>query len=321
MLLDVRGSYLIGGGEGESLVQNVTVTNNIASGGVYAGFIAPGYPCGDTSEQVMKSGNLAHSIDGEGWVMYSTGSTDEQTCWQASGFTSYKTTGAGALGVVKTNKMIVNDMIIIDAGKGLTVNHGGIDGYALVSLFEDIDIYGEIEDSHDCPEPGYCGDFTWTLWEEEEEEADKEAEKARMKRMCFNKRGTITPLHLQMKKPPIATTNVMIPLENPDGDSSFAGHVTYKQVRFHNFSSGSTYCGYEQHAIELNPSGSDIIPLVDFIDNEFNNVDDSAFIYMFTPPDAWITVRECGSFPCTGPWNTVFSFSGTTYSGKAKIYK
>ena len=124
-----------------------------------------------------------------------------------------------------------------------------------------------------------------------------------------------------MKKAPIATTNVMIPLENPDGDASFAGHVTYKQVKFHNFASGRTYCGKQQHAITLNPKGSDIIPLVDFIENEFNNVDDSAFIYMFTPPDSWITVRECGSFPCTGPWNTVFSFSNTKYSGKAKIYK
>ena len=75
--------------------------------------------------------------------------------------------------------MIINDMKFLDTGKGLTVNHGGIDGYSLVTLIEDVDIYGEIEDSHDCEYEGYCDEFSWALWEEEEEEedADKEAEK------------------------------------------------------------------------------------------------------------------------------------------------
>eukprot|EP00117_Sycon_ciliatum_P032216 scpid3681/ scgid25031/ Fibrocystin-L; Polycystic kidney and hepatic disease 1-like protein 1; Protein D86 len=53
MLLDVRGNYILGGGEGETDLVNTVATDNIAAGGVYAGFIAPGYACGESSNAMM----------------------------------------------------------------------------------------------------------------------------------------------------------------------------------------------------------------------------------------------------------------------------
>lgn len=86
MLLDTRAAYLIGGGTGEGQVNAVTVTNNIAAGAVYAGFIVAGYACADGSG-AMGENNRAHSIDGEGWIAFSERSNAaEQACFQASNF-------------------------------------------------------------------------------------------------------------------------------------------------------------------------------------------------------------------------------------------
>eukprot|EP00117_Sycon_ciliatum_P040904 scpid3686/ scgid29995/ len=200
-------------------------------------------------------------------------------------------------------------MTIVDTGKGILVNHGGMDGDMIRTEMLDIEIYGETE-SHDCPSENWCSETP--IWWGENSQSTIE-EQTTYRKTCFNKIGTITPLHLMMGKQPIATTEIMIPIENPDGDSSFAGHVLYQRVNWHNFPTEKTYCGMTQTAITLNSGGSDIIPLVDFVDNTFTNVNDEAFAFLFTPPDNWITVRECGSFPCTGPWNTILSFSKTRY--------
>jgi len=318
MLLDVRGAYILGGGEGEKAISNVVATNNVAAGSVYAGFIAPGVACGETG--TMQEGNLAHSIDGEGWVTYANGmDKDAQSCFESSGFTSYKTTGAGVLSVIKTDKIIMKDIVVLDAGKGLLANHGGMSGASLHTLLENCKLYGEIAESHDCPTENWCDDISWDWSGEMDGDAAKQQKFA--ERACFDKVGTIAPLHLEMGKSPIATTKIMVPLENPDGDGTFAGHVTYKNVEFHNFGSKYTYCGNALQAVKLNKDAADIIPLVTFEDCLFDDVDDEAFVWMFTPPDSWITVRACGSFPCTGPLNTAFSFENTVFTGEHRPWK
>ena len=46
-----------------------SVTNSIAAGCVFGGFVAPGHDCGDTSSTKFKD-NVAHSIDGSGAYIY-----------------------------------------------------------------------------------------------------------------------------------------------------------------------------------------------------------------------------------------------------------
>lgn len=46
-----------------SQCSDITVTNNIAAGGIYAGFIAPGHDCGDSANSKFY-GNVAHSMGG-----------------------------------------------------------------------------------------------------------------------------------------------------------------------------------------------------------------------------------------------------------------
>ena len=37
--------------------------------------------------------------------------------------------------------------------------------------------------------------------------------------------------------------------------------------------------------------------------------------YFFEPPQKWANLADCGDFPCTGPKNTLFSFTNTKWTG------
>jgi hypothetical protein len=39
---------------------------------------------------------------------------------------------------------------------------------------------------------------------------------------------------------------------------------------------------------------------------------------LFTPPNAWAVLDDCGQFPCTGPLNTLIKFERSTFAGKIK---
>ena len=70
----------------------VTVTNNTAAGCKFAGFIAPGYNCADTTSTVFKD-NISHSIKGTGANIYPDGvnGVNHGTCYELSHFKAYKT--------------------------------------------------------------------------------------------------------------------------------------------------------------------------------------------------------------------------------------
>jgi hypothetical protein len=39
---------------------------------------------------------------------------------------------------------------------------------------------------------------------------------------------------------------------------------------------------------------------------------------LFSPPDSWISYDLCGSYECTGPYNTFLEFTETYFSGAIK---
>jgi len=47
----------------------------------------------------------------------------------------------------------------------------------------------------------------------------------------------------------------------------------------------------------------------------FEDVAPEAFAWFLEPPDKWAKISKCGEFPCTGPKNTLFRFTGVTYTG------
>lgn len=37
--------------------------------------------------------------------------------------------------------------------------------------------------------------------------------------------------------------------------------------------------------------------------------------YLFSPPEGWANLDDCGDFPCTAPNNALIQFEGATFSG------
>jgi len=63
------------------------------------------------------------------------------------------------------------------------------------------------------------------------------------------------------------------------------------------------------------PTASDYIPMQEFEDIKFVNVDNRAMAYFYDPPQAWANIKDCGDFPCTAPKNTLYSFKRVKFEG------
>lgn len=98
-----------------------SLKNSVAVGCPYAGFVAPGHDCGDSSSETFKD-NMAHSIDGTGAHIYPdpTRST-HTTCYEASNFKAYKARQNGMGTHYRTQELRVRDMTFVDNEKGLNL--------------------------------------------------------------------------------------------------------------------------------------------------------------------------------------------------------
>jgi hypothetical protein len=68
----------------------VSVMNSIASGCVFAGFVAPGHACGAASSQTNFKDNVSHSNNGMGARIYADPSDSSQSdCYEGSHFHAY----------------------------------------------------------------------------------------------------------------------------------------------------------------------------------------------------------------------------------------
>jgi hypothetical protein len=53
----------------------------------------------------------------------------------------------------------------------------------------------------------------------------------------------------------------------------------------------------------------------EFFESEFNNVQNDAIAMLHSPPEKWANTKDCGEFPCTAPYNILYSFQNTEWSG------
>lgn len=77
--------------EPDTACEAVSVQNSIASGCLFAGFIAPGHTCGEAETQTNFKNNVAHSIAGHGGRIYPDPSiaAHADTCYEGSYFSAY----------------------------------------------------------------------------------------------------------------------------------------------------------------------------------------------------------------------------------------
>lgn len=145
--------------------KDISVTNNIVGGSVYAALITHGYDCGDTSQTLMKN-NVGHSVQGTKMGHGLIVGTDESRpstleCVEASGFVGYKLSMMGASAFPTTNKIIFSGMTMIDnvIGFGSNLVPGSVGDYGehVIQLQDNV-VIGESL-APDCPqnkEGGYC---------------------------------------------------------------------------------------------------------------------------------------------------------------------
>ena len=93
---------------------NSGITNSIAAGCPYAGFVAPGHACDDDNSQIFR-GNVAHSSERSGAHIYPNPTIgSSSTCYKGSHFSAYKNRDGGLVTKYMTREMQMHDMTFID---------------------------------------------------------------------------------------------------------------------------------------------------------------------------------------------------------------
>lgn len=105
-------SYM-NGGQG-SPCYDMKLTNNVAAGCTFAGFIAPGHDCDTESERF--NNNIAHSVKGTGAAVYPDEFTgkNHRKCYEISHFKGYKTTNPCLASFYQTYELRAHDITCID---------------------------------------------------------------------------------------------------------------------------------------------------------------------------------------------------------------
>jgi hypothetical protein len=109
-----------------SACTGVSITNNVAAGCLFSGFIAPGYNCDDTTSTAFKD-NIAHSIKGTGANIYAddVNGSNHGTCYELSHFKAYKTEQPCVATHYHTVEMRAHDITCIDAQLGINLQTAG----------------------------------------------------------------------------------------------------------------------------------------------------------------------------------------------------
>mmetsp|Transcript_41640 Transcript_41640/g.63581 ORF Transcript_41640/g.63581 Transcript_41640/m.63581 type:complete len:252 (+) Transcript_41640:1547-2302(+) len=233
MTVDARGGFALCSywfEDGESCT-NLHVTNNIAGGIAYAGFLTYGHDCGDYSGDNFKD-NVAHSVEGNKGGMGAyifpdlTKPAHTSTCYEGSRFTAYKCALQGAFVFQKMKKVIFSNMLMLDNAKGMGTQievKGATPKEAEASLdsaeydeilmeFHDNTFVGDIG-IPDCPNTFNKGDYC-----------------------IFKDKFAIFPSAVANKgKAPHITAASALPPQKIKGDSMWGGRTIWRNTVFKNF--------------------------------------------------------------------------------------
>lgn len=102
-----------------------SLTNSIAAGCAYAGFVAPGHNCDDNESTIFRN-NVAHSSERSGAHIYPNPALSESsTCYKGSHFSAYKNRDGGLVTMYNSKHVMMHDMTFIDNVKGMNIQASG----------------------------------------------------------------------------------------------------------------------------------------------------------------------------------------------------
>jgi hypothetical protein len=132
---------------------------------------------------------------------------------------------------------------------------------------------------------------------------------------CIDRQAFWAPYFTEGSKVPMPTMASELPLHTNDAVGNWGGDSLITNINFNGFNSLYTYCGNQQTIFNLNEDAPDYSARAKFVNVVFNNVHQDTLAFMYSPPEAWANPDDCGNWPCSGPNNTYWSFSGVTYTG------
>ena len=135
-----------------------SLTNSIAAGCAFAGFVAPGHACDDYDSTIFR-GNVAHSGERVGAHIYPNPAiSSSSSCYKGSHFSAYKNRDGGLTTMYNTQNLQMHDMTFIDNEKGVCLQTAGERERIIIEM-RDVEIYGEDSNS-DVPDgqERYCAD-------------------------------------------------------------------------------------------------------------------------------------------------------------------
>lgn len=275
------------------------VTDNIAAGSAYAGFVAPSYSCGDENTQKFFRDNVAHSIDGKtgkggaGIITYANPAvSSHSSCVETSNNLAYKCTNNGFYSVASTAHIIVKHMTVMDNGAGGFGARAATGDYnnGLIEMTENT-IMGEsaIPDCPDSTNGDYC--------------------------IKIEKVAVVPGGFLTKAKDLHPTKPSKLPYWGKNAGHNWAGLTHFTKNKISNFE-GNTKYGMRSVVLGSVPWDSDITQPNYFYDNIFTDVAEDSFAQLASPSPAWANLKDCGNFPCSAPNNVLNSFHRTVWSGR-----
>jgi hypothetical protein len=268
--------------------RDVRITNSIAAGCRFAGFLAPGHDCDKSEDQDNFRNNVAHSIEGSGAHIFpNPRRSSHGSCYEGSHFAAYKNQQVGLGTNFGGQECIMTNMTMIDNVIGISIQTAG-DGAKAHTYLRDSHIYGETE-AEDCPKSHNCMC------------SDKLA------LLLFGSNGGGKPIHIEASHD--------MPHYGIGSSGAWAATSTIENVVFENFESRWTACGKETRIFKINKSASDYIPIHNFRFTTFKNVHHDVIAFLMDPPSGWNNPNDCVGFPCTAPSNVILDFFYTEYEG------
>jgi len=267
---------------------DVHITNSIAAGCIYSGFVVPGHDCGAADTQTVFRDNVAHSSEmGGAYIFPDITGDNHHLCYEGSHFAAYKIAMTGASTHFISENIRFSNMVMIDQGEGINMLTQGEMDNLLVEL-KDSDIYGHVG-SDDCPEGHDC--------------------------FCRHKFGVgAFGGNMGGKEFHISASSPM-PMQHIMSYGAWAASTNFENVRFIDWQSAETPCGAQQSIFGLIYDQSDFVPTQRLYGSEFINVHQDALAWIMDPNPGWNNVDDCIGFPCTAPSNVVIDLQDTKYSG------
>lgn len=106
-----------------------SVTNSRAFGNIYAGFVAPGHACGESSTSNIFRDNVSHSNDGSGAHIFPNPAiSTSSTCYEGSNFSAYSNKDTPITSMYTSAENRFSDMTFINSYKGFSANSAGGSG-------------------------------------------------------------------------------------------------------------------------------------------------------------------------------------------------